>query len=668
MLLTADVGCDMPSDSHSFMPLPHNQRLELDLIRAMINGENPIEWPTIGGEAINEFQTSGLATMAFPTLFPYGKGDPTTKDRQIEVQQADAFKHLMRYGDTSPEGNPRWRFASHPPFPYWALNMKQRHQLLSQSKVYLRKTPADAHLTIEQLRDMVGHMNSDQLMNRIQRYAAKVQGTNQYWFQRLQELRALLDQKGPPAFFWTVSAADNYWPELHKLMPSSGVSAVSHSTRVTSVIENPYVADWFFTSKLADFIPHWLTGCLDAEWHWYRFEYQARGSTHAHGCAKLSNDPGLCTLVKTAADAWQAEQRQHDVQDQAYLNLKEEGRIAKAKVLAYADWLVTTINDALPTDAWQLPQPHPCACQLPNVNRDEDYCDLVNSVQRHTRCSAAYCLRRKPGQQEPTCRFKFPREMQDHTEIAFEELPNGKVRATLNTKRNDPRVNPHQRIMLQNWRANVDLQIVIDVEACARYIAKYAAKGEPTSMSAAAIFGSCVAKLSDTANPLTALRSSMLRFVGERDFSAQETAHLLLSLPLYSCTYSFVCVSLDGSSAIQTQTNTNGAQSAQQSATETSLLERYANRSEVESTFQGITTLNLCTFVATYTVYHGELRRRSYEVIVRTFPSYSPNPTSSTYGRYCKYQLIKYKPWATDVSNLWGSGEDVDSVCIAAYH
>lgn len=201
MLLAADTDCDMPSDSHSFMPLPHNQLLELDLIRAMINGDNPIEWPTIAGEAINEFQTPGLATMAFPTLFPYGKGDPTTKDRQIEVQQADAFKHLMRYGDTSPEGNPRWRFASHPRFPYWALNMKQRHQLLSQSKVYLRKTPADANLTIEQLRDMVGHMSSDQLMNRIQRYAAKVQGTNQYWYQRLQELRALLDQKGPPTFF-----------------------------------------------------------------------------------------------------------------------------------------------------------------------------------------------------------------------------------------------------------------------------------------------------------------------------------------------------------------------------------------------------------------------------------------------------------------------------------
>ena len=43
-------------------------------------------------------------------------------------------------------------------------------------------------------------------MKRLQRYAAKVQGSNQYWFHRYHELRALLDQKGPPTFFWTVSS------------------------------------------------------------------------------------------------------------------------------------------------------------------------------------------------------------------------------------------------------------------------------------------------------------------------------------------------------------------------------------------------------------------------------------------------------------------------------
>lgn len=101
-----DVEDNIPTDSHSFMPLPHQQSHEVNIIRAMINGEDPLDWPTIAGQPINEFRTPGLATLAFPTLFPCGKVDPTTRDRDTEVALADSFKHLMRYADTTPEGLP----------------------------------------------------------------------------------------------------------------------------------------------------------------------------------------------------------------------------------------------------------------------------------------------------------------------------------------------------------------------------------------------------------------------------------------------------------------------------------------------------------------------------------------------------------------------------------
>ena len=41
-----------------------------------------------------------------------------------------------------------WRFASHPRFPYWAFNMKQRHGLLTQSRVYIKQHPCDTKLTV----------------------------------------------------------------------------------------------------------------------------------------------------------------------------------------------------------------------------------------------------------------------------------------------------------------------------------------------------------------------------------------------------------------------------------------------------------------------------------------------------------------------------------------
>lgn len=289
--------------SHSFLPVPKQTLTEDDAIRAAIDGKDPLDWPNVAGEPINEFRTPGLASQAFPTLFPYGTADPTCPGRQRSVTLTEAFKHLLRYAEVVDE-NLLWRFATHPRFPYWALNMKLRHQLISQTSVYLHQHPTDANLTVEDLRDMVGRMTSEHLMQRLQRYAAKTQGSHPYWFQRYCELRCLIEQKGPPTFFWTLSSADNYWPELHQLMPNSSNTAADHSMRVQAVISNPHITDWFFSSKVADWVQHWLYDALGAEWHWYHFEYQARGSTHAHGCVKLKNDPGICKLIENAATAW----------------------------------------------------------------------------------------------------------------------------------------------------------------------------------------------------------------------------------------------------------------------------------------------------------------------------------------------------------------------------
>ena len=98
---------------------------------------------------------------------------------------------------------------------------------------------------------MVNSLNSENLMKRLQRYAAKVQGSNQYWFQRYQELRAHFNQKGPPTFFWTVILADTYWPELHKLMMHPTDVPTTHSMCIQAVINNPHITDWYFFSKLS---------------------------------------------------------------------------------------------------------------------------------------------------------------------------------------------------------------------------------------------------------------------------------------------------------------------------------------------------------------------------------------------------------------------------------
>ena len=88
-------------------------------------------------------------------------------------------------------------------------------------------------------------------------------------------------------------------------------------------------------------------------------------------------------------------------------------------------------------------------------------------------------------------------------------------------------------------------------------MAKYAAKGEPRSQSASEILSVCVNRLNDTDMASSALRRAMIQVVGERDIGSQETAHLLLGKPLYSSTFSFLCISLDGSHRVRTGRDDN---------------------------------------------------------------------------------------------------------------
>ena len=85
--------------------------------------------------------------------------------------------------------------------------------------------------------------------------------------------------------------------------------------------------------------------------------------------------------------------------------------------------------------------------------------------------------------------------------------------------------------MLENWRANVDLQVIVDENACARYMTKYSAKGEPRSKSASEILKLSVSSLRNEDEVSSAIKKTMIQVAGDRDMAAQETAHMLLSLP-----------------------------------------------------------------------------------------------------------------------------------------
>ena len=292
-------------------------------------------WPSIGGVPVNEFTTEGYLSSAFSTLFPTGAGD-FLGQRQIQVTIGNYFKHLMMYDDS--------RFAKHPRFRFFALNMEMRWCALQTGRVYVKQHPGDAQLSLDELRDMVGRQG-EAFSNRVLHYASTLRGTKQYWYRQHSGLLSMVDTLGLPTIFFTHSAADLQWPELANVICPDDHN--SRSSRTKAVIENLAVSDCY---RVLEFIKAYYVRVLGVTDYWMWFEWQHRGSPHVHGLAWLPDAPNVEQLLSSPDSIPDA--------------MKEE-------ITKYADSLVSTINPTVLPDGSNIgdapspkTDPHICSASM----------------------------------------------------------------------------------------------------------------------------------------------------------------------------------------------------------------------------------------------------------------------------------------------------------------
>ena len=604
-----------PYDTHlsgSFVPSTTQRMTEQETVRQSLQERHShqppptLSWPPIGSAPINEFNTEGYMSCAFPTLFPTGAAD-FLAPRPLAVTIGNYLKHMMMYEDG--------RFARHPRFRYFALNTEMRWRALQAGRIYIRQHPHDAQLSVEELRGMVGH-EGEAFSNRILHYATSLRGTRQYWFQQQSRLIAMVDTLGLPTVFFTHSAADLQWPELARLIcPDDPESSTS---RNKAVQENPAIADWFFYHRIVKFIDAFYVGVLGASDYWFCFEWQHRGSPHVHGLAWFPDAPDV---------------------EQVLNNTDSNSTSARDALIQYVDKVVSTTNPAVQPDGGNVdeappPKTNPHICNLPYSeveNFDQDLSDLIATCQRHTRCSAAYCLRTPNGQQK--CRFGYPKPLQPETVFVTEDED-----PVLLTARNDGLINSFNPVQLSAWRANVDMQYCVSRRKVIEYCAKYATKSEPRSQPLKEIFTTIVRNLQENSSSLKAVQKLLINSVGERDLSAQETCHLLLQLPMFKASRDFVILSLDGSRAVSDHLDED------QPATIPSAVDHYVSR-PATAIFHSMTLLH---FVQHYTMPResgSEPSRRRKKVVVIVRPYCPPDPQGPQYEQYCRQKLMLHVPF-----------------------
>ena len=286
--------------------------------------------------------------------------------------------------------------------------------------------------------------------------------------------------------------------------------------------------------------------------------------SHVHGLAWLPDAPDV---------------------EQVLTNSDATSSAAREALLQYVDKFVSTTNPAILTDGSNVdeappPKTNPHICNLPYSeveDFDQDLADLIATCQRHTRCSAAYCLRTHNGQQK--CRFGYPKPLQPETVLVTED-----EEPVLLTARNDGLINSFNPVQLSAWRANVDMQYCVSRRKVIEYCAKYATKSEPRSQPLKEIFTTIVRSLKEDSSSLKAVQKLLINSIGERDFSAQETCHLLLQLPMFKASQDFDVLSLDGSRAVVERLDED------QPATVASAVDHYVSR-PTTTLFQKMTLL-----------------------------------------------------------------------------
>lgn len=403
-------------------------------------------------------------------------------------------------------------------------------------------------------------------------------------------------------------------------------------TRMNDLNNNPAIAAFYFQKRWQIFFDEVIRPKFKIKDYWWRYEWQHRGSSHIHGFLWMEDAPSVDTLDKDNANSVET-------------------------FIHFWDQHVSTWH---PEKICPPAAIHPSS-QMFNTLQDtkKELAEILNRLQRHTKCAPGYCECKKKDTGEIFCRFGYPKICRDHSELSKDP---GREFVELNTRRNDELLNSNNTTFILGWRANIDFRPVINRDAVIAYVAKYASKGETSSSSYQDTLQKAISHLQDSDAGGIAYQKMLSSFAAERDISSQEACHILyeLSLVKSSRLYRSLYVAPDESSE---NVNFNSSEKEQRG-----ILERYKTR-PVEQKPE-LKDVSLLEFATSWNWKGNKYTKRGSRgakpFVVNVWPRYQPDRDEpEIYEKYCYARLLLHHPFINEPKDTLLK-DHVD--WIAAYH
>ena len=450
--------------------------------------------------------TARAFSCAYPWLFPGGVGD-IWDPKRCSINDIDGpvnnlrswANHLMHYYDG--------RFQKDQMFGLYVYNRIQRQEnnrdgsyFHSDENWFGKKNP-----TLEEMKTQI--RNGDfTFVSKLRYIASKIKGTDGFWRGKAHELRSWIDyhvanQNGPPTHFITLTCAENWWPDLQDIYADIEEMAGRHSEASLlrtgdskamgrAARRNPMYVNQYFMFRAKRFLDTFAYDVLELEHYWGRVEFApGRGAIHLHLLGIAKNKAYLPDFYKAKTER----EKVKVVEDYAKDVL---GMTADVKIDENHHKFGHNEGESFAVNISPLGRRFSEAKDVVL-----DHIHLAQDCILH-HCSE-YCLGKvdKAGLKLRTCKFgcgteQTPNQADTPGRELIQEAKidcNSKgVENLLLPRYHSRRINQHSQYVLQGWRANADVQLIIyrsnpevphvsEIEAVTRYCTSYASKGHQTT-------------------------------------------------------------------------------------------------------------------------------------------------------------------------------------------
>ncbi|MCG7875518.1 MAG: AAA family ATPase [Candidatus Thiodiazotropha endolucinida] len=477
--------------------------------------------PGEGQRPLSIFQDKDSEYLCFPTIF-CGQRRIDNDDRKVPVHYSDIAKWELRSQDR--------RAANSVPNIFFKLKKIQMKQLNDKANLAVRRCQTGANnITAVQAR------NSeciDSIVKNDEGYYLFKQLRNSpaYLESRKKDVYAMIRQLGLPTWFMSLSSADTRWIDLLKMLSilnknmnytDEQIENLAWEQKIKLIQSDPVTCSRYFEHRVKEFINTVLKSehnplgkVVD---YFFRVEFQQRGSPHIHMIVWVQNAPKFNVDSDAELAAYVDQYLKCSIDNPNLSGLIELQIHKHSRTCRKRD-------DKICRFGYPLPPLSKTMVLQPLETEKDKYYKLYQNIQKTMN-------NKKDGYD-----MSYEEFLTDVVQMSEEEYIKC-IRSSLNTskvflKRNpsEIRVNLYNDSVLRAWKANIDIQFVLDPYACAMYIVSYISKsqrGMSNLLHAAA---------KEARNGNMDLKRQVRHignvFSNSVEVSAQEAVYLVLQMPL----------------------------------------------------------------------------------------------------------------------------------------